>query len=95
MDLLPMKRGTPNLHPEGTVWEITDLVGPHEPDGKPTHICCCDPSRALCGADTTGQSIKAVHPKAGSNPCPRCVELDLRGAKCAEPKCPGPGATDA
>lgn len=70
-------------------------AGPNEPAGEPTHICCCDPGRALCGADTTGQAIEAVHPKASGTPCRKCVELDGRGAKCGEPKCPGPGPVDA
>lgn len=65
------------------------IHGPNEPAGEPTHICCCDPATALCGADVAGQSIKAVHPENSSRPCLRCVALDNRGARCDDPKCPG------
>lgn len=74
---------------------MAGLRFPLESDGEPDHIVCCDIGTALCGADTAGQDIKAVHPKAGSNPCARCVELDARRAKCSEPKCPGPGPVDS
>ena len=66
------------------------LHGPNEPAGEPTHICCCDPATALCGADVAGQSIKAVPPHRLKNACPRCVALDNLGVRCADPKCPGP-----
>ena len=64
-------------------------------DGELTHICCCDPGVALCGAKVTGQTLTAVHPEAGKDPCRPCVLLDLRGAKCSDPKCPGPGPSGA
>ena len=71
------------------------IEGPSEPAGEPTHICCCDPGTALCGADVTGQSIRVVHPEASADPCAECVRLDRRGAKCSDPKCPGPGPVGA
>jgi len=54
------------------------------------HIVCCDIGTALCGANVTGQAILGAHPKTSSTPCPRCVELDRRKARCSDPKCPGP-----
>lgn len=89
--------GIPVLSPGGTVFDITNLPAPNEPDGEPTHVVCCDPSTALCGADTVGQSIKAVHPgskAAEGRPCSACLSLDGFGARCADPKCPeiGPEA---
>lgn len=88
--------GVPVLSPGGTVFDITSLSGPNEPEGEPTHIVCCDPGTALCGADTVGQSIKAVHPgKSSDNPCKTCVVMDSYSAKCKEPKCPGVGPVSA
>lgn len=87
------KKATPIFEADGPAYDISSLPFGH--DAEPDHIVCCDPSRALCGADVTGQALLRLHPKASGKPCVRCVELDLRKARCSDPKCPGPGPDGA
>jgi hypothetical protein len=72
------------LGKDGTVFDIT-TAGRSELD----HICCCNPSIAMCGAVVAGTGVAFGKPASSGNLCRKCADLDASGKRCSEPGCPG------
>lgn len=79
--------GVPVLSAAGTVWDITsgELKLPLD------HVCCCEPTRALCGADVKDEPLQFSADPAtdAANPCQPCFNLAADNARCRVPMCPG------
>jgi hypothetical protein len=55
------------------------------------HIVCCEPTRALCGADVKDEPLVfSTEPaKDAKNPCPECWNKASDNVRCQVPMCPG------
>lgn len=55
------------------------------------HVCCCEPTRALCGADVKDEPLHFSTDPAttAQNPCAQCFNLAADNARCRVPMCPG------
>lgn len=55
------------------------------------HVVCCEPTRALCGADVKDEPLVfSTEPaKDATNPCQQCWNMAADNARCRMPKCPG------
>lgn len=79
--------GVPVLSSAGTVWDIAaDGIRP-----ALDHVVCCEPTRALCGADVKDEPLQfSADPAAtAQNPCQKCFNLAADNARCRVPMCPG------
>jgi hypothetical protein len=61
---------------------------PAEVDEDITHLTCCSPDVALCGADVSDEPWV----EGDTNDCSLCVLADESQAWCQDPGCPDRGA---
>ena len=79
--------GVPVLSAAGTAWDITS--GGLKP--ALDHVVCCEPTRALCGADVKDEPLQfSADPAAtAQNPCQPCFNIAADNGRCRVPMCPG------